>query len=83
LRIAQQLRQAGFKAELDLSGSAFKKQFGRADKSGAAACLILGEAEAEQRSVQVKWLASGEQVELAQDALAGEFVGWRVKLAGG
>jgi histidyl-tRNA synthetase len=81
LRIAQQLRQAGFKAELDLSGSAFKKQFGRADKSGAAACLILGDSEAANRTVQVKWLASGEQVELAQADLAGQFEGWRGRLA--
>jgi histidyl-tRNA synthetase len=80
LRIAQQLRQAGFRAELDLSGSAFKKQFGRADKSGASACLILGDAEAENGTVQVKWLASGEQMEMAQADLAGEFVGWQAKL---
>lgn len=83
LRIAQQLRQAGFRAELDLSGSAFKKQFGRADKSGAMACLILGDAEAENRTVQVKWLASGEQVEMAQADLAGEFAGWQAKLRSG
>jgi histidyl-tRNA synthetase len=80
LRIAQQLRQAGFRAELDLSGSAFKKQFGRADKSGATACLILGEAEAENGTMQVKWLATKEQSELAQADLVGQFEVWKERL---
>ncbi len=80
LRIVQQLRQAGFKAELDLSGSAFGKQFKRADRSAAAACLILGDSEAEKGTVQLKWLASGEQVELVQAELASEFQGWRDRL---
>ena len=66
LKLAQQLRQAGFKTELDLSGSAFGKQFKRADRSGAAACLILGDAEAESQTVQLKWLATGSQQAIAQ-----------------
>ena len=66
LTFAQTLRQAGFKAELDLSGSAFGKQFKRADRSGAAACFILGEAEAANQTVQLKWLATGEQQAIAQ-----------------
>lgn len=82
LCLAQQLRQAGFKAELDLSGSAFGKQFKRADRCAAAACLILGEAEAENRTVQLKWLASGEQAELSQTALAENFAAWRDRLTG-
>jgi len=82
LRIVQQLRQAGFKAELDLSGSAFGKQFKRADRSAAAACLILGDAEAEKGTMQLKWLASGEQSELVQTELASHFEGWRDRLAG-
>ncbi|MBE9030333.1 histidine--tRNA ligase [filamentous cyanobacterium LEGE 11480] len=72
LKMAQQLRQAGFKAELDLSGSAFGKQFKRADRSGAAACLILGDAEAENQQVQLKWLGTGEQSEMAQTDLLGQ-----------
>src|SRR5919199_5601972 len=32
LKLSQQVRQAGFSVELDLSGSAFKKQFARADR---------------------------------------------------
>lgn len=61
LVLAQKLRNAGFIVELDLSGSAFGKQFKRADRSGAAACVVIGETEAEARTVNLKWLTSGEQ----------------------
>ncbi|MCU0569134.1 MAG: histidine--tRNA ligase [Oculatellaceae cyanobacterium Prado106] len=76
LKVAQTLRQIGFSVELDLSGSAFGKQFKRADRSGAAACLILGDAEADTQTAQLKWLASGEQRAIAQSdlpTLADEF----------
>lgn len=61
LVLAQKLRGAGFSVELDLSGSAFKKQFSRADKSGAIACLILGDEEAASQTVKLKWMATKEQ----------------------
>jgi histidyl-tRNA synthetase len=66
LQLAQKLRQAGFAVELDFSGSAFGKQFKRADRSRAIACLVLGEAEAEAKTVNLKWLKSGEQLAIAQ-----------------
>ena len=69
LILAQKLRSAGFGVELDLSGSAFGKQFKRADRSGAVACLVIGDAEAENNTVNLKWLASGEQQEIAQNDL--------------
>jgi len=71
LVLAQKLRHAGFSVELDLSGSGFKKQFARADRSGAFACLILGDEEAESQTVKLKWMASKEQQAIAQaDLLA-------------
>ncbi|WP_404786489.1 histidine--tRNA ligase [Altericista sp. CCNU0014] len=66
LEIAQRLRQAGLAVEVDLSGSAFGKQLKRADRSGAPLSLILGEEEAVNATVQLKWLASGEQATLRQ-----------------
>ncbi|NET39976.1 MAG: histidine--tRNA ligase, partial [Cyanothece sp. SIO1E1] len=69
LKLAQTLRQLKFAVELDLSGSAFGKQFKRADRSGAIGCLILGDSEAESQTVQLKWLASGEQEAIAQAKL--------------
>lgn len=71
VRLANDLRKSGYSVEVDLSSSAFGKQFKRADRSGAVVGLILGDAEAEADKVQLKWLASGEQAELTQaDLLA-------------
>jgi histidyl-tRNA synthetase len=69
LALAQKLRQQGFSVELDLSSSAFGKQFKRADRSGAIACLILGDAEADSETVQVKWLVTGAQEAIGQTEL--------------
>ncbi len=59
--LAQKLRRLGFTIEVDLSGSAFGKQFKRADRSGAVACLAIGDSEAESDTVQLKWLGTGKQ----------------------
>ena len=69
LILAQKLRQAGFIVELDLSGSAFGKQFKRADRSNAIACLVLGEAEAETETIKLKWMTSKEESTLTQGEL--------------
>lgn len=69
LLICQNLRENSFSVEMDLSGSAFGKQLKRANRSGAIACLILGDTEANDRTVQLKWLTSGEQESLPQQDL--------------
>lgn len=69
LILAQKLRRESFKVELDLSGSAFGKQFKRADRSGAIACLVLGDAEADSQTVKLKWMATQEQQAIAQREL--------------
>lgn len=81
LILAQKLRQAEFRVELDLSGSAFKKQFARADRSGAVACLILGEEEAQNQTVNLKWMVTKEQVAIAQADLLNKTDELRHKLA--
>lgn len=78
LILAQQLRHQGYTVEVDLSGSAFGKQVKRADRVGATVCLVIGESEARDRTVQVKWLASGEQVVVPQQELLSE--NWRSRL---
>jgi histidyl-tRNA synthetase len=81
LLLARKLRNAGFGVELDLSGSAFGKQFKRADRSGAVACLVLGDAEAENKTVNLKWLASGEQQAIAQSDLLAMTEELKIKIA--
>ncbi|TVQ43668.1 MAG: histidine--tRNA ligase [Gloeocapsa sp. DLM2.Bin57] len=61
LILAQKLRNLGLTVELDLSGSAFAKQFKRASRQEAIACLILGDSEAETDTVQLKWLKTQTQ----------------------
>ena len=82
LLLAQKLRSLDFAVELDLSGSAFGKQFKRADRSGAVACLVIGDAEAENKTVNLKWLASGEQQAIAQDDLLGMTEELKTKITG-
>jgi histidyl-tRNA synthetase len=81
LQLSQALRQNGLAVELDLSGAAFGKQFKRADRSGAIACLILGEEEAVQGTVQLKWLKSGEQTTAAQTDLLADLARFKQQIS--
>ncbi|WP_324282831.1 histidine--tRNA ligase [Cyanobacterium aponinum UTEX 3221] len=69
LIMAQKLRHNDFNVELDLSGSNFGKQFKRGDRSGAKICLILGDEEVENKTIQIKHLVTGEQKTVSQDEL--------------
>jgi histidyl-tRNA synthetase len=69
LQVSRKLQQAGLTVEVDLSGSAFGKQMKRADRSSAPLCLILGDEEAQNQTLQLKWLGSGEQEVLTQSTL--------------
>ncbi|NJM68521.1 MAG: histidine--tRNA ligase, partial [Acaryochloris sp. RU_4_1] len=80
LILCQNLRKQGFSVEMDLSSSAFSKQLKRADRSGAIACVILGETEACDRTVQLKWLISGEQESFLQKDLINQSQQLREKL---
>ena len=75
LRIAQDLRRAGFAVDLGYSGN-LSKRMKRANKVNARAAVILGEDEKSRGAVAVRDLDSGEQseVKLARsDATLGEF----------
>ena len=80
LKLAHGLRQAGLAVEMDLSAAAFGKQFKRADRSGAVACLILGETEAAQSTVQIKWLTTGAQTASPQATLLAEADAFRAQI---
>jgi histidyl-tRNA synthetase len=69
LQLCQTLRKDGFAVEMDLSGSAFGKQLKRADRSGASLCLIVGDEESQNQTVQLKWLTTGDQEISRQGAL--------------
>jgi histidyl-tRNA synthetase len=77
--LARHRRRSGLSVELDASGSAFSKQFKRANRSGAAWAAVLGEGELEQGVVLLQPLRGdgGErEVPLAdQSALVEVFRG--------
>lgn len=80
LVLAQKLRNAGFTVELDLSSSGFAKQFKRADRSQTVACLVLGDTEAENQTVKLKWMASKDQKEIPQAELLSQLENLRKQI---
>ena len=80
LQLARELRLAGRSVDLDLSGSAFGKQFKRADRSGATWAVVIGEGECEQGVVQLKALRGGgesgtQDLQLSPADLLARFAG--------
>ena len=72
LKLAEQLRDSWPQLRLEpgLGGGSFKSQFRRADKSGAAVAVVLGDGEAERGVVALKPLRlGGEQAEVEIAAL--------------
>lgn len=73
IKVAQDLRASlpSLKVMSHCGGGNFKKQMKRADKSGAAVALVIGEDELANHQVAVKYLREDKAQELvAQDALA-------------
>ncbi len=56
LKLSETLRTQGLKVVLNSGGSSFKSQMKRADKSGAAFAVILGDDEMKEGVAQVKSL---------------------------
>ncbi len=59
--------------EVNMDGGSFKQQFRRADKSGAALAIVVGEQEIEQGSISLKPLKTdSEQKTVKQEELIGQ-----------
>jgi len=72
-RVAETLRDAGHAVTLHAGGGSFKSQMKRADASGAAYALIIGDEEAARNSVAIKPLRGGEQFAVAAGEIAARF----------
>jgi histidyl-tRNA synthetase len=70
LGLARSLRRLGITVEQDYRGN-MKRRMQRANKLNARAVLIIGDDELAKGVAQLKDLDSGEQREVALDALAG------------
>ena len=76
-RVAEGLRDAGFAVQLHCGGGSFKSQMKRADASGAALAVIIGDDEAQANEVTLKPLReTAEQRRVAADELADAVGGW-------
>ena len=67
LQLARQLRLAGRHVELDLSRSAFGKQFKRADRTGARWAVVIGDSEADAGVALLKDLRPAGGAPTAQE----------------
>lgn len=77
--LAERLRDAvpGLRLVANCGGGSFKAQFRRADRSGAAWALVVGEEEARQGQATLKPLrGGGEQIRLEERALAARLAEW-------
>jgi histidyl-tRNA synthetase len=71
LKLSETLRSHGLKVVLNSGGSSFKSQMKRADKSGAAFAVILGDDEMKEGVAQVKSLrVENVQSKISLDELA-------------
>jgi histidyl-tRNA synthetase len=72
--LAAQLRAAGVRVDLAYGDRGIKGAMKAADRSGAAVALVAGDRDIEAGTVGVKNLATGEQVDIAADAVVAEVI---------
>ena len=75
-RLAEELRSAlpHLRIMTHCSGGNFKKQFKRADKSGARLALVIGENEVQNRQVVVKDLLHGTEQQVIDIASVAQYL---------
>jgi histidyl-tRNA synthetase len=69
LRLADQLRVKGLRTLCNIGSTGFKSQLKRADRSGAAMAVILGEDEVKNNTATIKTLSTGEQQTTTMDSV--------------
>ncbi|HSJ38648.1 MAG TPA: His/Gly/Thr/Pro-type tRNA ligase C-terminal domain-containing protein, partial [Planococcus sp. (in: firmicutes)] len=69
--VVRDLRDNGISADMDFNGRKVKAQMKSADRKQAAYVIVIGETELETGNVALKEMATGEQQELAFEAIAG------------
>ncbi|MBF0213363.1 MAG: histidine--tRNA ligase [Magnetococcales bacterium] len=71
LELAETMRSAGLTVEMHLTGGGMKSQMKHAGRSLAPLAVILGQQEAEARTVTLKRMETGEQEGLSAERLIG------------
>ncbi|GAC57351.1 histidine--tRNA ligase [Gordonia hirsuta DSM 44140 = NBRC 16056] len=70
--LAGRLREAGISVDLSYGDRGIKGAMKAADRSGAAIALVLGENELAERTIELKDLATGDQVKVGLDEVLTE-----------
>ncbi len=70
LPVIQGLRSSGVRVDTDYTGSSLKSQMKKADKSGAAYTLIIGEQEMKAQTAVLRNMQTKEQISLPLSGLA-------------
>ena len=68
--LASELRAQGIRTERTFGGGSMKSQMKRADRSGAAFVLLLGDDEAAKGVVSVRHMAESRQAEVKRDEIS-------------
>ena len=68
--VAQALRAAGLRADLDLAGRSPKGQFKQAGRSGAPLAALVGLEELDAGHVRLRTMAGGDECDVPREALA-------------
>jgi len=71
LKVANKLRESGYKVEVNLGGGKLKKIFNRADKNGVPYVIVVGENEVEKGEVSIKDMRTGESETVAVNDIGG------------
>lgn len=74
VKLAARLRAAGVRVDLAYGDRGLKGAMKAADRSGAKYALVAGDRDIEAGTVGVKDLSTGEQVDVAADAVVGELL---------
>jgi histidyl-tRNA synthetase len=68
-----ELRERGYRADMDLDSKSLKSQMKQADKAGARFVVIIGSQELENKQAPLRNMKTGEQTDL-QLAAIGDFL---------
>ncbi|WP_420843733.1 histidine--tRNA ligase [Listeria costaricensis] len=74
VELMARLRKQQIVAEKDYMGRKMKAQLKDANRKNARFTIIIGETEIDQKAYQLKDMATGEQVEVAEEKLAAELI---------
>ena len=69
LKLANQIRNLGYRVEIEMNRKKIKKSMDYANKEKIQYVIVLGENEVNRKSVNIKNMFTGKQIEISFDEL--------------